>query len=367
MKQSITFFLILLLSMFQSCSPKKIAKETKPVSVRMTKVESRTVPYYISTVGHIEAYQTVPILAQIDGQLLKTYFKDGDDIKKGDLLYLIDQRPYLSKLELAEGELKENIANRDYAKRNAERNASLVADEYISQNDYDRLLSTLEADDGLVQQSQADVETAKINLGFTTIYSPLNARAGFSLMKDGSIIIKAAENTLVTLNQISPIYASFFINGNDLPKLQRYQKKNGTLKVIVSVNDPETPDYTGDLTFIDNNIDLATGMINLKATFLNEDKNLWPHQYIKVKLILDMMENVTLVPMEAVEENSTGPFVYVIKGNQTVEMRYVTLGEKQEDNMIVIEKGLKEAEKVVTEGQFNLKSGVKVHVIEKNG
>ena len=146
-----------------------------------------------------------------------------------------------------------------------------------------------------------------------------------------------------------------------------YQKKNGTLKVIISVNDPETPDYTGDLTFIDNNIDRATGMINLKATFLNEDKNLWPHQYIKVKLILDMMENVTLVPMEAVEENSTGPFVYVIKGNQTVEMRYVTLGEKQEDNMIVIEKGLKEAEKVVTEGQFNLKSGVKVHVIEKNG
>lgn len=367
MKLCMTFFLIISFSICNSCSSKKVTKEITPISVKMERVETRTVPRYISTVGHIQSYQSVEILAQVDGQLLKTYFKDGADVKKGDLLYLIDQRIYLSKLELAEGELKQNIANRDYAQRNAERNASLVLDEYISKNDYDRLLTTVAADNGLVEQSQADVEIAKINLGFTTIYSPLDARAGFSTIKDGSILIASAENNLVTLNQISPIYASFFINGKDLPKVQRYQKKNGALKAIIKLDDPEAPEYISEVTFINNNIDLATGMINLKATLLNEDKTLWPNQYVKVKLILDMMDNVTLVPTKAVQENSNGHFVYVIKGNQTVEIRYITVGQKEEDDMMVIEKGIKEGEKIVTEGQFNLSNGVKVQVIKKDG
>lgn len=367
MKICIPLFLIITLSLCNSCSPKKVVKEVKPVSVKMEKVESKTVPYYISTVGHIEPYQSVNILSQVDGQLIETYFENGADINKGDLLYLIDQRPYLAALEKAEGELKQNLANRDYDERTAERNSQLVLDEYISKNDYDRLVSTVIADNGLVEQSQGDVEQAKINLGFTTIYSPLEARAGFSVIKNGSIVIKAAENSLVTLNQISPIYASFFINDKDLPKLQRYQKKNGTLKTVITVDDPDVPAYEGNLTFINNKVDLATGMINLKATLLNEDKTLWPSQYIKVQLILDMIEDAVIVSEKAIQESSKGHFVYVIKGNQTVEIRYITVGQKEDDNKVVIEKGLKEGEKIVTEGQFNLKNGAKTQVIETHG
>lgn len=346
------------------CSKKQAPEEPKPVPVQFARAEARNVPYYITTVGHMEAYQIVNVMAQVNGQLMKTYFPDGADVKEGDLLYLIDQRTYLADLEKAEGELEQNLANLGYSERTAERNAKLVKDEYISQNDYDNLITNVITNDAAVKQSRADVDNAKINLGYTTIYAPLSARAGESQVRDGNIILESAETTLVTLNQITPIYSVFYINEKDLPKVKRYQAQYGDLNVYVTVDDPNCSPYEGKLTFVDNGIDITTGMIKLKGTHPNEDKFLWPNQYVKVKLILDTLDDATVIPVEAVQNSPKGKYVYVLKGNKTVDKRNVKVGQMQEDNTIVITEGLKANEKVITIGQVNLYPGAKVSVVQ---
>jgi|JI10StandDraft_1071094.scaffolds.fasta_scaffold01815_13 multidrug efflux system membrane fusion protein len=355
---------LLILLLFLGCSKKVPQKEAKPIPVHVAKAEAHSVPYYISTVGHIEAYQVVNIMAQVNGQLMKTYFADGADVKEGDLLYLIDQRSYIANLDKAEGELEQNLANLGFAERTAERNAQLVKDEYISQNDYDNLITNVIANDAAVKQSRADVDSAKINLGYTTIYAPLSARAGESQVRDGNIVLESAETTLVTLNQISPIYSTFYINEKDLPKVKRYQSEEGELKVYVTVDDDPPSTRKGTLTFIDNGIDISTGMIKLKGTHPNEDKFLWPNQYVKVKLILDTLDQAILVPSGAVQNGSKGKYVYVVKGNKSVEKRTVKTGQLQENNTVVITEGLKANETVVTVGQINLYPGAKVSIVQ---
>ncbi|MCB1107814.1 MAG: efflux RND transporter periplasmic adaptor subunit [Chlamydiia bacterium] len=352
----------ILIFLLVSCSKKESPKESKAIPVQAAKAIEKNVPKYIATVGHMKAYEIVNVMAQVDGYLMKTYFADGADVKKGDLLYLIDQRPYAAALEKAEGALEKSIANLGFAERTAERNYQLVKDEYISQNDYDNLVTNVLAGDATVKENQAAVETAKINLGYTKIYAPMDARAGESLVDDGNLILENQETPLVTLNQIAPIYSVFYINEKDLPTVQRYQEENHDLTVQVTVDDKEAPTYEGTLTFIDNGIDISTGMIKLKGTHPNKDKTLWPNQYVKVKLILDTLEHAVVIPIEAVQTNTKGKYVYVLKGNQTVEMRKVNVGQVQDDNTIVITEGLKGGEKVITNGQVNLYPGAKVVV-----
>lgn len=361
MRSLLSSLLILFCMLMGGCSKKKEAPTLLPPSpVKMVRAVSKDVPLYINTIGHIEPYEIVNIMAQVDGLLEETYFEDGADIKKGELLYKIDQRSYTANLEKSEGELAQNLAQLDYATRKAERYSQLVKEEYISQDDYDNLLTTVLVNDANVQQSRAEFENAKIKLGYTMIYSPLDARAGQTQANNGNLILESAKTPLVTLNQITPIYATFFINEKDLPKVQRSQSTK--LKTYISVETLSTPPYEGELTFIDNKVDLSTGMIKLKATLPNKDKTLWPHQYVKIKLILETLESAVLVPFEAVQTSANGKYVYVIKGNKTVEMRPVTIGQVQEDNTLVVTKGLKAGEKVVTEGQISLYPGAKVRI-----
>ena len=360
------FLSTLLLFAAAGCSKKQIPQKTKVLPVQAEKAIAKDVPKYISTVGHMKAYEIVNIMAQVDGYLTKTYFADGADVKKGDLLYLIDQRPYLANLEKAEGTLEKSIANFGYAERTAERNSQLLKDEYISQDQFDSLVTKVMADDAIVKQNQAEVETAKINLGYTTIYSPMDARAGQTEVDDGNLILKSQETTLVTLNQITPIYSVFFINEKKLPAVQRYKAKYHDLKVEITVDDPQSPTYEGVLTFIDNTIDISTGMVMLKGTHANKDKALWPNQYVKVRLILDTLENAVLIPSEAVQISPKGKYVFILKGNQTVDKRDITTGQMQEGNMIVVTKGLKAGEQVITLGQLNLYPGAKV-IVKQSG
>jgi len=336
----------------------------KPSPVQTERAVSKNVPEYITTVGHMEAYEIVNVMAQVDGYLQKTYFEDGADVKKGDLLYLIDQRPYIAAVEKAEAALEQSLASLGYSERTAERNSKLVKDEYISQDQFDSLVTTVMSDDAAVKQNQANLETARINLGYTTIYAPMDARASESMIDDGNLILENQETTLVTLNQISPIYATFFINEKDLPRVQRAQSLSGSLKVQITVDDPQSPTFEGNLTFIDNGIDISTGMIKLKATLTNEEKILWPNQYVKVKIILDTLDDAVIIPSEAVQNSAQGKYVYVVKGNKTVDFRKVETGQLQADNTIVITKGLKPGERVVTVGQVKLYPGAKVSIVQ---
>jgi multidrug efflux system membrane fusion protein len=364
-KHFISIFVLVLGISLVGCSKKQMNKEPKPVPVKVARATTQSVPYFIKTVGHMESINIVNIMAQANGRLMKTYFNDGDFINEGDLLFLIDQRPYFASLKKAEGALEESIANMMYARRTAERNSKLVQDEYISQDTFDSLVTNVQADEGIVKQNEGVLEDAEINLSYTTIYSPITARAGQRLLDDGNLVLQNAETPLVTLNQISPIYATFFINEKDLQKVQRCQRQsNGGLQTIVTVEDPQVPSYKGPLTFIDNGVDLSTGMIMMKATLPNEDKTLWPNQYVQVQLNLETIEDAVLVPFEAVQTNSKGKFVFVVKGNDTVETRSVEVGQRQDDNSIVILKGLKDRERVVTEGQISLQNGVKIRIVK---
>ena len=354
--------LLLLSILAGGCSKKAPTKVPSPPSVKMVRAVAKDIPLYISTVGHIEPCEIVNIMAQVDGQLIETYFKDGADVQKGDLLYKIEEHSYIADLERSEGELTKSLAQLDYAKNKAERYSKLLQDEYISQDDYDNLLTSVFVNEAIVKQSRASVENAKINLGYTSIYSPIEARAGATQVNNGNLILESAKTPLVTLNQITPIYATFFINEKDLPKVQRSQAQSQELKTYITVEDPSSPIYEGALTFIDNGVDLSTGMIKLRATLPNTDKTLWPHQYVKIKLILETLENAVLVPFEAVQTGAKGKYVYVIKGNKTVEMRPVTIGQVQKGNTLVISEGMKAGEKVVTEGQISLYPGVKVRI-----
>jgi multidrug efflux system membrane fusion protein len=361
----VTWSLIISLSLV-GCTKKDKTEEVKAIPVKVAEAITKDVPYYIATVGHMEAYTTVDIMAQVDGYLMQTYFEDGDYVKKGDLLYLIDQRPYLADLQKAEASLEQSMANLKYAQRTAERNATLVKDDYISKDAFDNLVTNVLVDDALVNENRAAVETAKINLNYTTIYAPMDARAGESLVNDGNLILKSSESNLVTLNQIVPIYAAFFIGEKDLPKVQRYQKKYSKLITVITVEDPKTPPYDGDLTFIDNEVDLSTGMVKLKATVPNEERALWPNQYVGIKLILDTIEGAVLIPAEAIQESPKGKYVFVVKGDQKVEKRSVNVGQRQ-DELVVVETGVKEGEKVVTEGQINLRPGATVSLAKNEG
>ncbi|MBI3211490.1 MAG: efflux RND transporter periplasmic adaptor subunit [Simkania negevensis] len=358
-------FLLFLISLI-GCTKKQEVKKVKPIPVKVAEAIFKNVPEFIETVGHMEAYKIVNIMAEADGLLLHTYFEDGANVKKGDLLYMIDQRPYIASLKQAEAVFEESIASASYAKRTAERNAKLVVDDYISKESFDNLMTNAYVDDAVVKQNEAAVEIAKINLSYTTIYAPLNARAGQSLVRDGNLILQAAETKLVTLNQITPIYATFFIPEKDLSKVQRKAKESSGLKIKIFVEDPTAPPYEGILTFIDNQVDLATGMIEMKATFANEEEELWPNQYVRVQLILDEIKNAVLLPSEAIQVSPQGKYVYIVTENNEVVMQPVKVGQR-EGNQIIISEGLKGGEIVVTEGQLNIYPGIKITPVLNKG
>ena len=356
------FFLVFLLLLGLSCEKQRPKAAAKSPSVAIAQAKQGQAKRFIKTVGHMEAYATVEVMAQASGTLIKTHFEDGADVRKGQLLYSIDPKPYLAKLKLAQGQLQEEQARLGYAKRSAQRNTPLVAEDYISRDTYDQLTSTALADEALVQQKSADTELAAIHLGYTEIYSPLDARAGFSLVDDGNLLLENAETPLVVLNQLSPMYATFFIPGKDLPRLQRYHKQFGPLRACIAVDAPDGTRAEGVITFIDNQIDLATGMVQIKATLPNEDKTLWPNQYVKVEILLETLEDGVLIPVAAVQVTTEGDCVFVVQDDNTVKKQPVDLGQRQEDGWILVERGLAPQERVVVDGAMKLHDGAKVTI-----
>ncbi len=365
MKGKEIFLLACLFFLSVSCTKKAPEEEKSSFPVTVTKVSQKTVPLYIETIGHIESYQKVNIMAQVDGQLIKTCFEEGADVKQGDLLFLIDNRPYLANVKEKQGALKQSLADLKYARSTLERNSKLAVDNYISQDTFDRLIADVESKEGLSQENEGNLQNAQIDLGYTAIYSPLDAKTGARLVYDGDLILKNAQTPLVTLNQIQPIYATFFINEKNLFQLQYSQKKKGPLHIIVQTEDPQSPEFYGELTFIDNQVDLATGMIKLKATFQNQEKLLWPNQYVRVKLILDLIEDALLIPVETIQNNTKGKYVFVVTKENQVEIRLIEVGQRQENNTIVVTKGLKKGEVIVKEGQLNLSNGAKITIGSK--
>jgi multidrug efflux system membrane fusion protein len=309
-------------------------------------------------VGHVMPYSTVTIRPQIGGVISQVHFQEGQEVKKGDLLFTIDPRPMQAALDAARAARTRDQAQLENAKIQFDREQKLFDQKLVSQDEFDTSKAGLDALIGTVAADHAAITNADLNLEFTGIRAPFDGRTGSLQFHEGNVV-KAPDDTLLTINQIHPIYVVFAVPEQYLPEIKREMREK-TLKVQATFQNMDAPPQ-GELTFIDNAVDMTTGMIQLKATFSNEDNTLWPGQFVQVALTLSDLTNAIVVPSQAVQTGQNGQFVYVVKPDQIAEERPVTIGITYQGE-IVVQSGLKAGETVVTDGQLRLAPGVKVSI-----
>jgi len=333
--------------------------ERPPAPVAAVAAITQDVPVYLDEIGKCVAREAVSIQPQVSGRITEIHFADGADLKTGDPLFTIDPRPYQAQLDSAEATLAQQSAVLDLAKIQVSRYASLVGTKAISQEDYDSKKNAVDVAEAQVKQSEAAVEMSRLNLEYCSIHSPIDGRAGQRLVDIGNVVA-AGSGSLLSIQRLDPIYADFTVTENDLSAVQSNMAQ-GSLKVEVSLPDEADKPLTGELTFLDNTVQDATGTVKLRATVQNGEHRLWPGRFVKIRLVLRTIQNAVLVPAAAPQVSTKGPFVYVVNQDSTAELRPVTLGQRQGD-LVVIDQGLKSGEKVVVTGQLAVTPGGKVRI-----
>ncbi len=334
-------------------------KPASPVSAAT--VTQKTVPVRLDAIGNVEAYATVSVKSQIGGELTQVHFVKGQDVKKGDQLFTIDPRPYEAALKQAEANLAKDTAQLENARQEVRRYEEIAKEGIVSQEQNDQVRTNANSLEAAVQADKALVENAQLQLKYCYIYSPINGRTG-DLMVDRGNLIKANDVPMVVINQIQPIDVSFSVPEKYLSDIKKYMA-SGKIKVEAFITKDEPP-VEGELTFVDNTVDVGTGTIKLRATFANEEKRLWPGQFLTVAMTLTTKPNAVIVPSQAVQAGQRGEYVFVIKDDLTVESRPVTIATTM-GNEAVVQQGLQPGERVVTDGQLRLVPGAKVEI--KNG
>jgi membrane fusion protein, multidrug efflux system len=328
--------------------------------VTVVRASATDVPVYLDEIGKNGAFESVTVTPQVAGRITERHFNDGASLRKGELLFVIDPRPYRAQVDSAQANLAQAKANLELARVEFARDAGLVGTKAISQQDYDTKKSTVDVDQAQVEAAEAALETAKINLDYCFIHSPIEGRAGARLVDIGNVV-QANTTSLLLIQRLDPIYADFTITERDLPEVQE-EMKRGTLKAEVRLpSDPHSRARTGKLTFLDNSVQNGTGTVNLRATIRNADHHFWPGQFVDVKLVLATQKGAVLVPSQATQISQKGPYVFVVKPDGTADLRLVKLGQR-EGNDVVIEQGVKAGENVVLAGQMMLVPGFKVRI-----
>lgn len=343
------------------CSTGEKSSGRPPVTVPViiaTAVE-KNVPQILKTIGSVEASQMVSIRARIGGALTKVAIMEGRDVKQGDLLFMIDSRPYQQAMEAALANLARDQAQLANAEKEVQRYAELIKDEYVTKSQYDQVNTAAEVLRNTVRSDEAAVETTRLNLKYCNIIAPVSGRTGVITVHEGDQI-KADDIEMVAINQITPVQVSFSLPEQHLSAIRTYASA-GSLPVETRFpNDPGKPS-AGKLSFINNAVDPATRTILLKATFPNTDKRLWPGQFVNVILTLTVRPHAVIVPSRAIQMGQQGTFVFVVKPDFTVESRLISPGQEI-DGATIVEKGLQAGEKVVTDGQLRLVPGSKVQI-----
>lgn len=361
-----------------------------PVTVAM--VSQKDVPVEVQVIGNVEAYSTISVKAQVGGELTNVYFHEGDYVKKGDLLFTIDPRPFqaalnqavatVAKDEAALGQAKANLArdsaNLRYQQSQASRYNELFKGGIISKDQSEQLSATADAtsegvaaDKAAIQSADAElsaakaaVDSARVQLSYTSIRSPIDGRTGNLNVKQGNIVT-ANSVEMMTITQVNPIYVTFSVPEANLGDVKRYMAER-KLEVRARTQDDMPVDEAGVLTFVDNAVDTTTGTIKLKGTFQNVDRKLWPGQFVRVTLRLAMRPNAVVVPNQAIQTGQNGTFVYVVKSDRSVEVRPVSASLRVDQDMVV-DKGLEPGETVVTEGQLRLAPDSRVAIRNASG
>lgn len=324
--------------------------------VSAASVVQKDVMTKLQTIGTVQAYSTVAVKSMVTGPLASAGFKEGDVVAQGQVLFAIDQRSFVAALNQARANLARDQATLANHQTQLERNTPLLKKGFVSKQDYDTLIANVKASAATVKADEAALDNAQLQLNYATIRAPIPGKTGNMLFKPGSIIKANDTDALVIINQINPIYVTFSIPSSKLNAIQTNLQR-GPLMVDVSLNGRKVDQ--GQLTFIDNTVDITTGSIQLKATMPNKQRQLWPGQYVTVDLPIEYLKNAVLIPSLALLSGQKGFYVFVMDEDETVHIQDVTPGATI-GNDVVIEKGLMPGAKVVTAGQSQLQEGAKV-------
>ena len=378
--------------------------ERPPARVTVAAVETRDVPVFLEEIGRTMAVETVSIIPQVGGKVVSAQVNDGDYVKKGQLLFEIDARPFEAALAAAKASVAQNKAQLDLANTEFKRVEGLIKDQAVSPLEFDQKKAAVAVAEAKIAASEADVEKATLNLEYTKIYSPINGRAGARLVDAGNVV-KENDQAMLVIQKLDPIYAEFTITENDLGTVRKYMASKGVvlnestereLKVEVDVpgdsarvlaalggasaTQPASQPAAGallgtttqpvnhvgaregKLTFLDNSVQKGTGTVRLRATLPNADHYFWPGQFVNVRMVLTTKKDAALIPVVAQQIGQQGPFVYVVGADGTAQIRPITPGQRQGE-MMVVERGLNAGEKVVTTGQMAIMPGAKVQVM----
>jgi membrane fusion protein, multidrug efflux system len=359
--------------------------DSGPAPVVTTKVAEKDVPVDLAAIGNVEAYATISVRSQVTGQLQDISFREGDFVKKGEVLFTLDRRPFEAALAQAEAnltrdkallaqseaQLARDASNAEYQQLTSERQASLQARGIISKDQAEQSRAQADATAAVVKADRASIESARaqlvaqeaavdgarVSLGYTVIRSPIDGRTGAIEVKVGGLVT-ANNSEMMTIARVEPVYVTFAVPALHLSTIKNHMK-GGALPVVAVPQDTDAQPANGKLAFVDNAVDMTTDTIKLKATFDNPDRRLWPGQFARVTLRLDTLPHAVVVPSQAVQTGQDGQYVFVVKDDSTVEQRTIVPGQRVADDTVV-QKGLTPGETVVTEGQLRLEPGARV-------
>lgn len=338
--------------------------EAAPVVV--ASVARQDVPVEVRAIGHVEPYATVAIKALVGGQVTRVGFREGEDVRRGDLLFQIDPRPYQAALARARGELERDRAIARNAEEDVKRYSELVEKDYVTRQQYDATRAAAAAALATAKAGEAAVETAKLQLAYCTVTAPVSGRTGSVLVNAGNVVKGNDDKPLVVLNQIQPVYVSFSVPESSLAQIRERLAPGEALKVAAFPSGDPSRTQWGQLSFVDNTVDTGTGTILLKGTFPNPNEELWPGEYVDVVVTLSTDASAIVVPSQAVQTGQAGQYVWVVKADLTVESRPVTVA-RTKGPIAVVAKGLQAGERVVTDGQLRLAPGAKVEIRKVEG
>jgi multidrug efflux system membrane fusion protein len=339
---------------------KAAANDHGPPAIPITAATAatRNMPVYVEGLGTVQAFNTVTIKSRVDGQITKVFFREGQEVKAGESLFQIDPRPFTATIQQAEAAKEKDEAQLQSAQLDLDRAAKLLTPGFQTRQGYDQQKATVGQLQASIKADQAQIDTARLNLDYSLVKAPFDGRTGQRLVDIGNLVQAAQNTNLVNITQMRPIFVSFTVAAERLDAIRKSQGR-GRLKVVAYAMDDKTQLAEGELTLIDNQVDVATGTIHLKAQFDNLGEPLWPGAFVNARIVLSTLQNAVTVPEEAVMEGPNGAYIYVIADNDTVKRHPVQVAANQE-GLAVISKGLQSGERIVVEGQYRLTEGAHV-------
>jgi len=356
MNQRYSWLIMAALAGLCSCG-KKATAPAPPVPVATAQAVTKTMPLAVEAMGSVEAYNSLEIIPQVAGQILKLHFREGDEVQKDSLLATIDPAPFMEALREAEARLASDEATLVFKTSEAERNRRLIKEDGVSRSEFENARAEADAQKDVVEADRAVVEQERLNVGYCSIRSPIQGRTGAYVVNEGAVV-EANKTTLLVVNQVKPVYVTFSVPEKNLPAIRTAQEKS-VLTVEAHVPGADAQPRQGRLTFIDNTVDPATGMIRLKGTFANTDAFLWPGLYVQVALIIGEEPGAVVIPASAIAKGPKGDLVFVVKAGGAAELRAVQV-RRMAGEEVVLNGGVSSGEIVVTDGLNKLKDGAAV-------